>query len=87
MVGVTSNPVASIVILITYIIREIKDILPTEEILSLETKPLPKSKKSLETLIKEKQKEMKDAAQALDFELAAILRDEVIELNKKIKAK
>ncbi len=69
------------------IVREIKDILPTEEILKLETKPLPKSKKSLETLVKEKQKEMKEAAEKLDFELAAILRDEIIALNKKLKAK
>ncbi len=69
------------------IIREIKDILPTEEILKLETKPLPKSKKSLETLLKEKQAEMKEAAEKLDFELAAILRDEVISLSKKLKSK
>jgi excinuclease ABC subunit B len=69
------------------IIREIKDILPTEEILKLETKPLPKSKKSLETLLKEKQAEMKEAAEKLDFELAAILRDEVIALSKKLKGK
>ncbi len=69
------------------IVKEIKDILPTEEILSLETKPLPKSKKSLETLVKEKQKEMKEAAAALDFELAAILRDEIITLNKQLKKK
>ncbi len=67
------------------ITKEIKDILPTEEILSLETTPLPKSKKALEALIKEKQKDMKEAAEKLDFELAAILRDEIKLLMKKIK--
>jgi excinuclease ABC subunit B len=69
------------------IIREIKDILPTEEILKLETRPLPKSKRSLQTLLKAKQAEMKEAAEKLDFELAAILRDEVITLSKKLKGK
>ncbi len=69
------------------IVREIRNILPTEEILRLETKPLPKSKKSLEILLKEKQTEMKEAADKLDFELAAVLRDEVIALSKKLKGK
>jgi len=67
------------------IIREIKDILPTEEILNLETKILPKSKSVLEELLKQKEKEMKEAAKMLDFELAAILRDEIKILNGKIK--
>ena len=67
------------------IIREIKDILPTEEILNLETKILPKSKSVMEELLKQKEKEMKEAAKMLDFELAAILRDEIKILNGKIK--
>ncbi len=65
------------------IIKEIKDILPTEEILNLETKPLPKSKTILEKLIKQKEKEMREAAKNLDFELAALLRDEIKILSKK----
>ncbi|MEK7086663.1 MAG: helicase-related protein, partial [Patescibacteria group bacterium] len=68
------------------IMREIKDILPTKEILSLEMRPLPKSKASIEKLIKEKEQEMRRAAKDLNFELAAILRDELKELLKKVKA-
>jgi len=37
----------------------------------------------LEQIIKEKEKQMKEAAKDLDFELAAILRDEIRELKKK----
>jgi len=69
------------------IIREIRDILPVEEILNLETKPLPKSKSVIEELIKQKEKEMKEAAKMLDFELAAILRDEIKILSSKVKGK
>ncbi len=65
--------------------KEIKDILPVEKILTLETKVLPKSKKSLEQFVKEKEKEMKEAANALDFELAAILRDEIKILREKTR--
>ncbi|OGY58569.1 MAG: excinuclease ABC subunit B [Candidatus Colwellbacteria bacterium RIFCSPHIGHO2_12_FULL_43_12] len=67
------------------IIRPITSILP-DDILDLELKPLAtKSIKALELILKEKEKEMKDAAKKLDFELAAILRDEVKELTKKVK--
>ncbi|TSA46130.1 excinuclease ABC subunit UvrB [bacterium] len=69
------------------ITREIKDILSTEEILNLETKPLPKSRSVLEELMKQKEKEMKEAAKMLDFELAAILRDEIKILSSKVKPK
>ena len=41
----------------------------------------------VEQIIKEKQKQMKEAAHNLEFELAAILRDEIGELKKKIKNK
>jgi excinuclease ABC subunit B len=64
--------------------KEIKDILP-DQILNLEIKPLPKSKTMLENLIKQKEKEMREAAKNLDFELAAILRDEIKLIRKKIK--
>ncbi len=53
--------------------------------MELETKPLPKSKTAVRELIVKKEKEMKEAASQLDFELAAILRDEVRELSKKVK--
>jgi excinuclease ABC subunit B len=67
------------------IIKEIKDILPTEDILNIEMKPLPKSKKTLDDLIAQKEKEMRAAAKQLDFELAAILRDEVKMLLRQSK--
>ncbi len=65
------------------IIRKISDIVPVEEVLSLETKPLPKSAKAIERLIEEKEREMKGAAAKLDFEFAAILRDEIRILSKR----
>lgn len=65
--------------------KEIKDILPkVEEILNLELKPVPKSRKGIKALIREKEKQMKEAAEGLDFELAAILRDEIKALKKEI---
>ncbi len=64
------------------IVKKIGDIAPTEAILEFEMKPLPKSKAAIEQLMREKEKEMKAAASALDFELAAILRDEVRALTK-----
>jgi len=67
------------------IIRKIASILP-EEVLKLEMKPIPKSKSAMEKLIKEKEREMREAAKELNFELAAILRDEIRVLTKeKIK--
>ncbi|MDP3947535.1 MAG: UvrB/UvrC motif-containing protein, partial [bacterium] len=65
--------------------KEIKDILPVGDILALEMKPLPKSKASLERLTKDKEREMREAARGLNFELAAILRDEIRMLIKKQK--
>jgi excinuclease ABC subunit B len=69
----------------TTIIKEIKDIIPTESILELESKPLPKDKTSLTSLIKNKEKDMREAAKMLDFETAAILRDEIAVLDKQRK--
>lgn len=66
--------------------KEIKDIL-SEEVLKIEMKPLPKSGKELERVIKEKDREMREAAKRLDFELAAILRDEVKVLMGELKKK
>jgi len=59
------------------IVREISDIVPIEYILNLESMPIPKSKKQTERMIKDKERDMKEAASQLDFELAAILRDEI----------
>ncbi|MBI5421416.1 MAG: excinuclease ABC subunit UvrB [Parcubacteria group bacterium] len=69
------------------IIREISDIMPTEKILKLEMKPVPSTKQELEKFIKEKEKEMREAAGRLEFELAALLRDELKELIKQNKKK
>jgi excinuclease ABC subunit B len=69
------------------IIKKISDIVPVEDILDLETKPLPKKKSDIEKLIKQKEEEMKRAANELSFELAAILRDELKVLIKETKQK
>jgi excinuclease ABC subunit B len=77
------------------IVKNINDILPTEslrekkidEILKLETGVLPKSVKMIKELLKDKEREMREAAKGLDFELAAILRDEIFVLSEKLKEK
>jgi excinuclease ABC subunit B len=63
--------------------RAIKDIIPAASSVALEAAPLIGSKTSLLKFIKEKEREMREAASALDFELAALLRDEIKELKKK----
>lgn len=69
----------------TTIVKAITDILPNvDEILKLETKPVPKSKTGMQKLIADKEREMREAAKRLDFELAALLRDEIKELYKKV---
>jgi excinuclease UvrABC helicase subunit UvrB len=35
-------------------------------------------------IIRDKEKQMKEAAKALEFELAALLRDEIHELKKRV---
>ncbi|KKW45708.1 MAG: excinuclease ABC subunit B [Candidatus Liptonbacteria bacterium RIFCSPLOWO2_01_FULL_56_20] len=67
------------------IVKAVKDILPIDDILELEMRPVPKSKASREKLIAVKEKEMREAAKKLDFELAAILRDEIKTLTKSVK--
>ena len=68
----------------TTIVKKISDILiDVDAVLALEMKPVPKSKKALEALIKDKEHDMREAAKHLDFELAALLRDEIRELYKK----
>jgi excinuclease ABC subunit B len=64
--------------------KAISDILPNvDKILALEAKPVPKSKTAMQKLIAEKEREMREASKQLQFELAAILRDEIKELSKK----
>lgn len=76
--------------------RTIRDILPEinkereekiEEILKLEASALPKSEKRIQEIIKDKEREMRDAAKDLDFELAAVLRDELLALKERVKQK
>jgi excinuclease ABC subunit B len=62
--------------------KAIKDILPAE-VLKLELKPVSHTARAMEKLVKEKEREMKQAAHELDFELAAILRDELKVLKRK----
>ncbi len=70
------------------IIKKITDILPNiDEVLKLEMKPVPKSKTALQKLIADKEREMREAAKHLDFELAALLRDEIKELSRKVVKK
>ncbi|MEK7195495.1 MAG: excinuclease ABC subunit UvrB [Patescibacteria group bacterium] len=67
------------------IIKKISDILPdVEAMLALEMKPVPKSRTALQKLVAEKEREMREAARQLNFELAAVLRDEIKELTKEI---
>ncbi len=70
------------------IIKAITDILPNVgETLKLESAPVSKSKNDLEKYIKTKEIEMREAAKHLDFELAAILRDEIRMLETKLGKK
>ncbi len=67
------------------IIKKITDILPNvDEILNMEMAPVPRSKTAIEKMIAQKEREMRTAAKALDFELAGILRDEIKELRRKV---
>jgi excinuclease ABC subunit B len=56
----------------------------TKDILKLELTAEPHE---IAEVIKEKEKEMRDAAFNLDFETAAVLRDQIVELRKEIKSK
>ncbi|NBS41503.1 excinuclease ABC subunit UvrB [bacterium] len=56
----------------------------TEKILNIEVTAEPKE---IEALIKDKNEEMRIASHNLDFETAAILRDEIVLLKKELKEK
>jgi len=70
------------------IVKKISDILPgVDKMLALEMKPIPKSQIAVKKLIAEKEKEMREAAKQLNFELAALLRDEIKALSKRVGKK
>ena len=54
----------------------------TKKILDLD---LSGDKRPIDEIIKDKEKKMREAAEKLEFELATILRDEIVQLSKKIK--
>lgn len=68
----------------TSISKEITSIIEheIEKTVGLDSIEKALAKTNIETLIKQKEREMKLAAQELQFELAAILRDEIIKLHK-----
>jgi excinuclease ABC subunit B len=68
------------------VFKEIKDILPVD-VLELELKPIGKNPTAMKRLLMDKEKEMREAAKNLDFELATVLRDEIRELEKLVKKK
>jgi len=63
--------------------QEIRAEKKTKRILALDA--IGEKGRKLADIIKEKERAMKEAAAALDFELAAILRDEIVALKKKAK--
>lgn len=72
-------------------IKDIREMLGAEgievsvkDVLKLELTAEPHE---LEEVIKEKEYDMKEAARKLDFETAAILRDEIVLLSKELKGK
>jgi excinuclease ABC subunit B len=70
----------------TTIKKEITDTLSLSGTADIELKPILESKsiKAIEKVIKDKQKDMRDAAKILDFEVAAILRDELRLLQEEL---
>lgn len=69
--------------------REISSLATTKEKVEhhLDSVEKEMARGNLDALIKQKEKEMKNAAKDLQFELAALLRDEVLELRKLQKQK
>ncbi len=69
------------------IVRAITSILPASDVLATELAPVGRSRAALERAVAQKEIEMKQAAQDLNFELATLLRDEISELSKRLKGK
>ena len=68
------------------VIRAIKDILPnTGDILEIELGPIGRSHSAMDRILKQKEREMKEAAENLNFELASVLRDEIQTLEERLK--
>jgi excinuclease ABC subunit B len=65
------------------VVRAIRDMMPAAATLALEAAPLLSSKTGLAKLIKEKERDMREAAGELNFELATLLREELKILKKK----
>ncbi len=68
------------------VVRAIRDMMPAA-VVSLEAAPLMGSKTGLAKLIKEKERDMREAAGELNFELATLLREEIKLLKKKAEEK
>ena len=66
------------------VVRAIRDMMPAA-VASLEAAPLLGSKDGLKKLIKEKERDMREAAGELNFELATLLREEIKELKKELE--
>ena len=67
------------------IVRAIKDILPdASNVLAIELGPIGRSCSEMDKILKRKEIEMKEAADNLNFELAAVLRDEIHVLEEKL---
>ena len=67
------------------VVRAIRDMMPAAATLALEAAPVMGSKDGLKKLIKEKERDMREAAGELNFELATLLREEVKELKKELE--
>ena len=74
----------------TTVVKQVRDITElllgysrkaAEEILLIEEGVYGKGAKDLRKLMKDKEKEMKEAVKELDFETAAILRDEIVKIS------
>ncbi len=66
------------------VVRAIRDMMPAA-VASLEAAPLMGSKTGLAKFIKEKERDMREAAGELNFELATLLREEIKELKKELE--
>jgi len=67
------------------VVRAIKDILPdASDILAIELGPVNRSRSEMDKILKRKEVEMREASDNLNFELAAVLRDEIHVLEEKL---
>jgi len=64
------------------VVREIRDMLPAAAMAQMEALPVAGDPAAMKRLIRMKEKEMRDAAGELNFELATLLREEIKVLKK-----